>query len=47
MHVEKVKLAQAAAELIQDGDTVFIDAATTTNRMTAHSSGILCAASGR
>lgn len=30
MHVEKVKLAQAAAELIQDGDTVFIDAATTT-----------------
>ncbi len=30
MHMEKVKLAQAAAELVQDGDTVFIDAATTT-----------------
>lgn len=30
MHAEKVKAAQAAAALIEDGDTVFIDAATTT-----------------
>lgn len=33
MHVEKTKLAQAAASLIEDGDTVFIDAATTTEPM--------------
>lgn len=33
MHVEKIKLAQAAADLVQDGDTVFIDAATTTEPM--------------
>lgn len=30
MHVEKMKLSQKAADLIEDGDTVFIDAATTT-----------------
>ena len=33
MHVEKMKLAQAAAEMIKDGETVFIDAATTTEHI--------------
>ena len=33
MHAEKLKIAKKAAELIQEGDTVFIDSSTTTECM--------------
>jgi DeoR/GlpR family transcriptional regulator of sugar metabolism len=33
MHAEKLKIAKRASELVEDGDTVFIDASTTTELM--------------
>ena len=33
MHAEKLKIAKRASELVDDGDTIFIDASTTTEMM--------------